>query len=118
MKVHIGIILITALMFLVGASCARKAPPPGLEASAERMELPTDLARETIMFRFGHRYGHDLENKRLEEHQIVHEMRELLLDAGDQDLENFRRGFRLGYGPDGLRVFGRVWKEAQIPLYR
>ncbi len=118
MKVHIGIILTTVLALLVGAGCARKAPPPGLEASAERMELPTDLARETIMFRFGHRYGHDLENKRLEEHQIVHEMRELLLDAGDQDLENFRRGFRLGYGPDGLRVFEGVWKEAQIPLSR
>ena len=54
----------------------------------------------------------------LEEHQIVHEMRELLLDAAYQDLENFRHGFRLGYGPDGLRVFERVWKEAQIPLSR
>jgi len=118
MKVHIGIILITALMFLVGASCARKAPPPGPEASAEHMELATDLAKETILFRFGHRYGHELKEERLAEHQIVHEMRELLLDAADQDLENFRRGFRLGYGPEGVRVFERTWKEAQIPLSR
>lgn len=118
MKVYGGIILITLFTFIVGASCAKKTPPPEPKVSSEQMELPPDLVKEPILFRFGHRYGHELQEKRLEGHQIVHEMRELLLDAGTPDLMNFRRGFRLGYGPDGIRVFDELWLEAQIPHSR
>ena len=110
--------MVSGIVALLVWGCS--AADPFMKAKAQPFQpmqengvTAVDLAKEPILFRFGHRYGHELKEKRIEDHQIVHEMRELLLDAAPDDLELFRRGFRLGYGRDGFRVFDQIWEEAQ-----
>lgn len=113
-----AIALAGTMVVLLGVGCAVAVPSMKgktrpFQPISEESVTPAELAKEPIMFRFGHRYGHELKEKRIEDHQIVHEMRELLIDVTPDDLELFRRGFRLGYGGDGFRLFDELWKEAQ-----